>query len=218
LGISKCLDDPAAASSVVVGIEAYIDPRCLNPEVKRDKEFDIYSLGVLFWELMNGIPPPSRFTILNKVISQNKEKYIEEISLNKKNNATLSDYADIYIKCCSSELDQRPLLDEISEKLENISKTTVEFIEINNQQKTAQSKPNYSEQLDSPNNTAENISVEKHHEGNQVDFENNLYPKDDKNDGYNHDESNGNNLENKIHPKDDTANYLNEPDSNNEFA
>ncbi|CAG8841098.1 14230_t:CDS:2, partial [Racocetra persica] len=99
LGISKYLDDPAAASSVM---------------------------------LMNRILPPSHFTILNKVISQSKEKYIEEISLNKKNNAILSDYADIYIKFCSSELDQCLLLDEISEKLENISNTTVEFIEINN--------------------------------------------------------------------------------------
>ncbi|CAG8823105.1 11122_t:CDS:2, partial [Racocetra persica] len=100
-------------------------------------------------------------------------KYIDDISLNKENDATLSDYADIYIKCCSSELFQRPELDEISKKLENLSeKTTIELI-INitnciniNSQQTTQSISNYLERLDSSNDIIKSIDMDKHHEDN----------------------------------------------------
>ncbi|CAG8479738.1 27148_t:CDS:2 [Gigaspora margarita] len=74
----------------------------------------------------------------------------------KVNDPVLSDYADIYLKCWSPALDQRPNLDKISEILENIlEKTTTEFIEINNQN-----------ELD-----GENLS-------NPDDSENNIHPND----------------------------------------
>ncbi|KAF0554765.1 kinase-like protein [Gigaspora margarita] len=183
-GLSKRLDDTATTSSVK-GIEAYIDPRCFNPEVKRDKEFDIYSLGVLLWELMKGIPPPHNFVNIIKDISRNKEKYIGDISLNKENNSALSEYADIYIKCWSPTLEQRPKLDNILEILENISKkTTVEFIKISNQQIT-QLKLYCSERLDSSNYILESINEDNQNDsnndsfGNQDDYENNTQSKDD---------------------------------------
>lgn len=167
-GISKRLDDTATTSSVK-GIDAYIDPRCLTPEVtiKRNKEFDVYSLGVLFWELMKGIPPPRNFANIIKDISRNKEKYIGNISLIKENDSALSGYADIYIKCWSPAPEQRPKLDEISENLKNISeKTIAEFIEINNQQnqQNAQLTLYCTERLDSSNDILENININTHHE------------------------------------------------------
>ncbi|RIB11934.1 kinase-like domain-containing protein, partial [Gigaspora rosea] len=202
-GISKRLDDTAATSSVK-GIDAYIDPRCFNPEVKRDKEFDIYSLGVLLWELMKGIPPPRNFTNIIKDISRSKEKYIGDISINKKNNSALSEYANIYIKCWSPALEQRPKLDNILEKLDNISKkTTAEFIEISNQQ-IAQLTLYCSERLDSSNDILKSINVNTHHEDNQNESNNDNF--DD---------------ENNTQSKDVIADGLNEPcevASNNELA
>ncbi|CAG8796086.1 32281_t:CDS:1, partial [Racocetra persica] len=99
----------------------------------------------------------------NEYISQNKKKYIDIIPLNEENDSILSDYADISIKCRSYELDQRPALDEILKKLENLSeKTTIEFItnciDIKDQ-KTAQLITNYSERLDSSNNITECIEM-----------------------------------------------------------
>ncbi|KAF0554761.1 kinase-like protein [Gigaspora margarita] len=191
-GISKRLDDTTTTSSVK-GIEAYIDPRCFNPEVKRDKKFDIYSLGVLLWELMKGIPPPRKFENIIKDISRSKEKYIGDISLNKENNSALSEYADIYIKCWSPALEQRPKLDNILETLENISKkTTAEFIEISNQQITRLTLY-CSERLDSSNDMFENINIDTHHEDNQKEsnndnfdeYENNTQSNDDIVDGLN---------------------------------
>ncbi|CAG8856151.1 33401_t:CDS:1, partial [Gigaspora margarita] len=97
-------------------------------------------------------------------ISRNKEKYIGDISLNKENNSALSEYADIYIKCWSSALEERPKPDNILEKLENISnKTTAEFIEISNQQ-IVQLTLYCSERLDSSNDIIESINVNTHHE------------------------------------------------------
>ncbi|CAG8827710.1 15477_t:CDS:2, partial [Gigaspora margarita] len=95
------------------------------------------------------------------------------------NNSALSKYADIYIKCWSPALEERPKPDNILETLENISnKTTAEFVEISNQQITQ--LPLYcSERLDSYNDILENINVNTHHEGNRDDYENSTQSKDD---------------------------------------
>ncbi|CAG8826968.1 3732_t:CDS:2, partial [Racocetra persica] len=91
-------------------------------------------------------------------------------------DATLSDYANIYIKCCFSELDQRPVLGEVSKNLENLSeKVIVEFIanciNINSQQITQLMIGN---RLGSSNNITENLNVDKHHEDNQDESNDNL--------------------------------------------
>ncbi|CAG8594101.1 11510_t:CDS:2 [Dentiscutata erythropus] len=120
---------------------------------------------------------------LNNNLSLDYEQFKQFVREKKFIDATLSDYADIYIKCCSSELDQRPTLNEISKKLENLSEnTTVEFIKncINkNNQQTVQPILNYLERLDSSNIITENINMEKHHEGNQDGSENNTHSKND---------------------------------------
>ncbi|RIB28078.1 hypothetical protein C2G38_2060227, partial [Gigaspora rosea] len=39
---------------------AYVDPKFFNPtlkDIKYDKSSDIYSLGVIFWEISSGRPP-----------------------------------------------------------------------------------------------------------------------------------------------------------------
>ncbi|CAG8787785.1 24598_t:CDS:2, partial [Gigaspora rosea] len=137
-------------------------------------------------------------------ISQSKEKYIGDISLNKENNSALSEYANIYIKCWSPALEQRPKLDNILEKLENIlNKTTAEFVEISNQQ-IAQLPLYCSERLDSSNDILENINVNTHHEDNQNESNNDNFGNEDS-----------------TQSKDDMSNDLNEPcevASNNELA
>ncbi|CAG8449047.1 16668_t:CDS:2, partial [Cetraspora pellucida] len=116
-GISKSLDDTSDSSSVLMGVPAYIDPRCLQNKIKRDKKSDIYSLGVLFWELTSGIPP---FHSSGKISHEESKKPIAN---------TPSDYVKLYKDCRSSNLDQRPTLDEILLRLKNLSKTTtIEFI------------------------------------------------------------------------------------------
>ncbi|KAF0553674.1 kinase-like protein [Gigaspora margarita] len=62
-GLSTQLDDSNSISnSDLKGILAYIDSQCFlqfGKTIKPDKKSDIYSLGVLFWELSSGKPPIS---------------------------------------------------------------------------------------------------------------------------------------------------------------
>ncbi|PKY23168.1 kinase-like protein, partial [Rhizophagus irregularis] len=58
LGIAKSAETETNIHSGVFGMIAYIDPKVLeNCSYKYDEKSDIYSLGVLMWELSSGCPP-----------------------------------------------------------------------------------------------------------------------------------------------------------------
>ena len=57
LGLSKIRNENTSTSKVF-GNTAYIDPQCyIKINYKRNEKSDIYSLGVLFWEISSGKPP-----------------------------------------------------------------------------------------------------------------------------------------------------------------
>ena len=59
-GLSKRIEEASKSQSKVHGMIPYIDPKRLmsskNP-TKFDKKSDVYSVGVLLWEISSGIPP-----------------------------------------------------------------------------------------------------------------------------------------------------------------
>ncbi|RHZ88805.1 hypothetical protein Glove_21g163 [Diversispora epigaea] len=92
LGLSKSLD--TNSKSLVGGIVAYTDPEYLKNMMtfKRNKSSDIYSLGVLLWELSSGKPPFQGIPILETakmVTSGLREEPIQ---------GTPMDYINIYSK------------------------------------------------------------------------------------------------------------------------
>ncbi|KAF0501388.1 kinase-like protein [Gigaspora margarita] len=125
-GLSRKLNNsmaiPASASN---GTPAYIDPQYhINPKKMPDESSDIYSLGVIFWELTSGTSSfgnaENRYIICIQIL----QGYREEVIPN-----TPSDYAELYKCCWDSDPQKRPSLDEILEVLDEISsKTTPEFI------------------------------------------------------------------------------------------
>jgi serine/threonine protein kinase len=57
-GLSKRIDESSNLQSKKFGIIPYIDPKSFsNHNYKLNKKSDIYSIGMLFWEISSGKPP-----------------------------------------------------------------------------------------------------------------------------------------------------------------
>ncbi|KAF0483215.1 kinase-like protein [Gigaspora margarita] len=116
-GISKKMDSTTPTSSVK-GLPAYVEPRFyLYPDekIKRDEKSDIYSLGVVLWEVTSGKPPFSdspNHAIIIKISQGKREKIIA---------GTPIDYAKLYVRCWDSEPEKRPTSEEILNELERLS-------------------------------------------------------------------------------------------------
>src|ERR1051325_12224737 len=106
-GICKNLEEQTSNSSVR-GIHAYIEPQCKDPSYKRNKKSDIYSLGVLFWEISSGRVPFSDAQILIaiNIVNGLRETPVEN---------TPFEYQQLYQKCWDDEPDLRPDIGKIYE-------------------------------------------------------------------------------------------------------
>ncbi|CAG8501626.1 2401_t:CDS:2 [Cetraspora pellucida] len=125
-GIPKQLNDssnPGAATMI-----AYIDPQFIcKKKFDCDQKSDIYSLGVLFWELTSGIPPFHNLTMMAiylEIISKNNRERIIE--------GTPPGYVDLYVKCWSFESNERPTLEIIIIKLNELEKESSDIMITNN--------------------------------------------------------------------------------------
>ncbi|CAG8466578.1 12488_t:CDS:10, partial [Cetraspora pellucida] len=115
-GLGKQFGQTPTLSSSVKGITSYVDPQSLkNNDFKLNYKSDIYSLGVLLWELTSGVPPFRHLKepqILLEVINGRRENPVEN---------TPSDYISLYKKCWSSDPDRRPTLVKILGTLDKSS-------------------------------------------------------------------------------------------------
>ncbi|CAG8609960.1 15606_t:CDS:1 [Cetraspora pellucida] len=109
---------------------------------KRDEKSDIYSLGVIFWELTSGTASFGSFD--NKLaICCHISKGLREETI----AGTPSKFSELYKKCWDSDPQGRPTPSEILTTLDKISKeTSVEFI-INTNQRPVPILTNNSSQM-----------------------------------------------------------------------
>ncbi|KAF0485176.1 kinase-like protein [Gigaspora margarita] len=83
-GLAKQINEISSTSaSAVHGMAAYIDPQYfVNPKFKRNEKSDIYSLGVILWEISSGKPPFKSFelgvVLCAYIVQGHREKPIEE--------------------------------------------------------------------------------------------------------------------------------------------
>ncbi|RIB30628.1 kinase-like domain-containing protein, partial [Gigaspora rosea] len=87
---------------------AYIDPKFLaDNKYQRDEKLDVYSFGVLLWEISSGRPPFAygRFTIevIIMILKGMREKQVE---------GTPKEYIDLYTRCWDEEPSNRPSIQE----------------------------------------------------------------------------------------------------------
>ncbi|KAF0381915.1 kinase-like protein [Gigaspora margarita] len=121
-GYSQKLNDSITFDgSDMIGVIPYIEPQCfVQTKIKRDQASDIYSLGVLFWELTSGTPPFSNFSnqliLITKIPKGLREKPISNTPLN---------YVNLYNQCWSSEPNKRPTLEFVLDELKKLQTTDI---------------------------------------------------------------------------------------------
>ncbi|KAF0527408.1 kinase-like protein [Gigaspora margarita] len=113
-GLSKQINEAVMTSnSKVHGMPAYIEPQCfLNEKYRRDMKSDIYSFGVILWEISSGKPPfefcTSREFIACQIAAGVREAPIEGTPLK---------YIELYKKCWVAYPPQRPNADSVFKAL-----------------------------------------------------------------------------------------------------
>jgi len=120
LGLSRLVTPSYTPTSRIAGMIPYIDPQRLNNNItSRSKLCDIYSCGVLLWELSSGKVP-----FANK--SHDLGMFLDIFNGMREvpTPDTPIDYYKLYSDCWSFDLSQRPQsTDVILERLEKIKMT-----------------------------------------------------------------------------------------------
>ncbi|GBB86740.1 hypothetical protein RclHR1_13130006, partial [Rhizophagus clarus] len=105
-----------------IGIIEYVDPQFYkNINYERGKKSDIYSLGVLLWEITSGQPPFHNFS--KDVIERDILRYhISHLNLREKPiEGTPSKYKQLYQNCWNDDPRKRPDINQVYDEILNQS-------------------------------------------------------------------------------------------------
>ncbi|RHZ87349.1 hypothetical protein Glove_37g98 [Diversispora epigaea] len=119
-GMTKHASESLKFFTNALGSIQYIDPQHLElfNIIGKNKCSDIFSLGIILWEISSGKPPfemdsSSNIGLLNKIVKGEREMIIP---------GTPSEYKEIYIDCWNHNGNLRP---EISQVVKNLSKIII---------------------------------------------------------------------------------------------
>ncbi|RIB24989.1 kinase-like domain-containing protein [Gigaspora rosea] len=124
-GLSKQIINNEVSDSIMQCSVAYTDPQYLSSSggFERNEKSDIYSLGILLWELTSGISPFEGLNVFN---------IVHKIIINNERPETVPDtpsgYIDLIKKCWSSNQKDRPTTGFILNQLEKLSTESINTI------------------------------------------------------------------------------------------
>src|SRR5437764_4979170 len=145
LGLSKQLGE-INSNSKPLGMLAYLEPQCyINNNYKRNEKSDIYSLGVLFWEISSGKPPFSEIPPYN--INLNIVNGIRETPIEN----TPFKYQQLYETCWKEEPNRRPDIDMVYGVLSRLKLEFNDREQIEDEQTEINEQIEVKEALDSDN-------------------------------------------------------------------
>ncbi|XP_040993416.1 probable LRR receptor-like serine/threonine-protein kinase At1g06840 [Juglans microcarpa x Juglans regia] len=114
---------PTYVSTVVMGTPGYLDPEYFLTHKLTDKS-DVYSLGVVFLELLTGMQPISQGkNIVREVNVANQSGMIFSIidgQMGSYPSEGVVKFFTLALKCCQEETDARPSMAEVVRELESI--------------------------------------------------------------------------------------------------
>ncbi|UZO03360.1 uncharacterized protein OCT59_023767 [Rhizophagus irregularis] len=117
-GLSKSINEVYnnSTKSDLLGVVPYIDPKkfSLQP-YSLNKKSDIYSIGVLLWEISSGQPPFKNLSSYGLIV--HLPQGLRETPIPD----TPTAYVDLYIKCWDGEPDNRPNINDVVAKLRTLS-------------------------------------------------------------------------------------------------
>ncbi|CAB4415462.1 unnamed protein product [Rhizophagus irregularis] len=131
-GLSKRIESSSNTQSKLFGIIPYVDPKKFSGRRKNknstqifslNEKSDIYSVGVLFWEISSGQPP---FYTKGETYDVDLAIEISQGLREEPIPNTPEDYIKIYTECWNGEPDNRPTINQVLERLkEIITKTNI---------------------------------------------------------------------------------------------
>ncbi|XP_028752821.1 probable LRR receptor-like serine/threonine-protein kinase At1g06840 [Neltuma alba] len=114
---------PAHVSTVVKGTPGYLDPEYFLTHKLTDKS-DVYSLGVVFLELLTGMQPISHgkniVREVNVAYQSGMTFSVVDGRMGSCSPECIEKFLDLSLLCCQDEPDARPKMSEVVRELENI--------------------------------------------------------------------------------------------------
>ncbi|GLT35486.1 hypothetical protein SLA2020_099350 [Shorea laevis] len=118
---------PAHVSTVVKGTPGYVDPEYFLTHKLTDKS-DVYSLGVVFLELLTGMQPISHGKNLVREVNIAYQSGIIFSVIDGRMGSYPSEcvekFVNLAMECCQDETDSRPSMAEVVQTLETIGLMT----------------------------------------------------------------------------------------------
>lgn len=114
---------PGHVSTVVKGTPGYLDPEYFATHKLTDKS-DVYSLGVVFLELISGMPPISHGKNIVRVVNEafrvgNTFSIIDD-KMGSYPSECVERFLSLALRCCQEEPELRPSMAEVVRELDTI--------------------------------------------------------------------------------------------------
>ncbi|CAI2183777.1 20196_t:CDS:2 [Funneliformis geosporum] len=160
-GLSKRIEAATNQQSKLFGIIPYIDPKRFARRNRRDStsqqymltdKSDVYSVGVLFWEISSGCPP---FYVEGEQYDIDLAVDISQGLREKVVPGTPEEYVNIYTECWQNEPDNRPTMSQVVDQLSSI---------ITKSKMTVNEQMNFDDKID--DKTSPQLSVQHHYSNN----------------------------------------------------
>ncbi|POG67101.1 kinase-like domain-containing protein [Rhizophagus irregularis DAOM 181602=DAOM 197198] len=116
-GLSKKISE-ASSNTSVLGVIPYVDPKSFDDKekYKLNKKSDVYSVGVLLWQISSGHIPFHEDDygprLMLSILNGRREKIID---------GTPVKYSNLYTECWRDEPNKRPNIQEITSTLKSIN-------------------------------------------------------------------------------------------------